>query len=248
MQKFEKSLQFSREIKFHLDGDFLVKFIESKDGNDFLRVNHSTNPKKIEIKITEDHVSVIDKSKFHVDDSDFGNFKNSIAQNKGIASAVTSFVSDALHFASRIEESKHEIFIEVYLGASVEKKSISLKAGNLRIAFENIEFDDVYMSAGNMKLDQFGFASNSMEIKSGNLKANISFNEDNRKIKIKASNAKIHLNKRPSFNGLIVVTGNNVKMDREMQLQSGDKDVGFLNAKINNGTIKLVKNDNLLEN
>ena len=86
-------------------------------------------------------------------------------------------------------------------------------------------------------MNQGNLTSNSLKIKSGNLKADLFFNEDNRRINVKSANAKICLNKRPEFNGLVTASGNNIKIDSS--LRSGSKDVGELNAILNNGSIKL---------
>ena len=238
MQKFEKTLHFNNEIKFKLDGDFIVNFIESIDENDYIKVNHNFNSDQIEIDATEDNVTIVDKCKTTVDNNDFENFKNSIAANNGVVSAVANFMIDALRFKSRVESSKREIVLEVYLRKVEPKKSIYLNAGNLKIDFNRIECNDVLISAGNLTINQGGLTSNTLRINSGNLKADIFFNERNRKINIKSSNAKVRLNKQPNFNGLITTSGNNIKVDDA--IRSGTKDFGEFNAKLNNGTIKLV--------
>lgn len=239
MQKFEKAIQFGSEIKFSLDGDCVVNFIESNDENDFVRVSYFLDSNKITIDVAENHMIIMDKGKVGVNDADFGNFKDSIVGNKGVVSAVLNFLSDALSFKDKIKANKREIFVEIYLRSAEEKKSINLNAENLKIDFSCIACNDVFIRSGNLVINQGGLTSNTLKIKSGNLKADLFFNEENRKINIKSSNAKVHLNKRKNFNGLVTASGNNVKFDNS--LCSGVKDVGEFNAKLNNGSIKLVE-------
>jgi hypothetical protein len=237
MQKFEKTLRFGSEIKLTLGGDCIVTFVKSNDDNDFVRVKYPLNSTPITMDVSEESVVITNHDKVSVNDSDFKNFKDSIVNKKGVANAITNFLSDALSFKNKIETNKVEIFVEISLRDVEMKKSIYLNAENLKINFHHVSLNEVLINAGNLTVNQGNLTSNSLKIKSGNLKADLFFNEDNRRINVKSANAKICLNKRPEFNGLVTASGNNIKIDSS--LRSGSKDVGELNAKLNNGSIKL---------
>lgn len=238
MQKIKKAIQFGVEIKFRLEGNYIVNFVESNEKNDFVKVSYPFDSDQVEIDVTEDHVRILDKGKITINNADFENFKASIVNKKGVVSAILGFLNDALRFAERAESNKREIFVEVHLRTSEKKRSVDLNADNLMVDFNRIACNDVLIKSGNLTVSQGGLTTNTLKINSGNLRADLFFNSDNRKISIKSANGKIQINKPLHFQGLIKASGNNIKIDKA--LPAGSKDIGEFDARLNNGRIILV--------
>lgn len=243
MKIFEKEIRFNEEVNFELNGSFLLRVAGSNNQYDSLRITHCLSDSDVEINISEKIVLVKDKSReLSRHDVDFNNFKKSITNNEGVVSAITSFLSDAVQFVNKEKTIDHTISVEVVFGEGSSNKSILIKSDNLKTEFDQVNIGSVNLSAGNLKLEQGGLTSSSLKVKSGNLKASIFFNQNNRKINIDSANAKINVNHHIGFNGLVLISGHNLKVDG-IQNNSGDERCGKLKAKLNNGDVKFIRDE-----
>lgn len=240
MKKVEK-ITFLENFKIILDGDFSVRLYASSEDFSIIEISYDFPQEDVSFNVNENELKILDKIHNHVDDDDFKNFKNSISNHEGVGSAIVKFLGDALSFKNKVQDRKRELFVDIFLQKNMEESRIEINAGNLNIDFGDVKLGELSVKSGNLKINQGGLLLNLFKIKSGNLRANLNFNNFSKNIEIKSANAKLVINKEIGFDGVVVASGNNLKIDNNLIF--GNKDAGTIYAKINNGHIKNFNKD-----
>lgn len=239
MIKINKKFAFDDRINVNLMGDFDVSFAKSGFDFEYVEVIGELDEKDLKVHIEKDVVEVIDLARRIWSKDDFPRFSQSISKDDSVIRMVSEFFRDISDLqGGRVSKlGSRQISVNFYM-LDNPCRGFTIKSDNLRLTCSNLQLNSLHVKSANLKINLVdNFLVNECDIKVSNIDGTVYFGYPLVGMSIKSGNGKLLINKVVGFEGLMDISGNNVKL-KGVPL-SGDASVGVFRVKMNNGKVRV---------
>lgn len=235
--KFEKKLKLSDSICIELVGDVELDLGVSDDGWQGVQVQSSVSNEDLLVDVTAGVIRIHDIDKKRRQEKTVEEFVGGLDRSHGLAGLILSGVASIQKVVADKELSRRIVSVKVGLPSKLNE--LKINADNLHLTTTAVCSAKIRLKCANLKMRTGGVIdSPDVRIRGSNVKASCHFGRIGGKFQVEANNGKIRVLRTRGVRGLIVCSGNNVKVEGDF---GGEREFGVMEIECNNGKVSVAE-------